>query len=148
MYKIYFLKGNHSSVWGSFWNEGKWGFKCCYSFVKVSYCTGATGRENFESTLSTKSESAFKKIDHDPNCSNSENDTDKPERKKHKKKKKKKDKKKHEDTEDFETQVAKAMEKQRKEEAELERTNERKRAYNSLSGGHDKTLTEAVSPKL
>merc|ERR1712001_713454 len=46
--------GNHSSVWGSFWHEGKWGFKCCYSFEKRSYCTGASGRDNFESSISNK----------------------------------------------------------------------------------------------
>jgi pre-mRNA-processing factor SLU7 len=26
---------NHSSVWGSYWDNGKWGYKCCHSFVKV-----------------------------------------------------------------------------------------------------------------
>jgi len=142
------MTGNHTSVWGSFWNEGKWGYKCCYSFVKNSWCTGAAGREHFHSSLSTKSASAFKITDHDTKASNSENDIDKSERKKHKKKKHKKDKKRHADTDDFESQVAKAMEKQRKEEAEMERNkDERKRAYNSISAGHDKELTEAVSPK-
>lgn len=28
---------NHTSVWGSFWKDAHWGFKCCYSFVKVSF---------------------------------------------------------------------------------------------------------------
>jgi len=27
---------NHTSVWGSFWANGSWGYKCCHSFVKVS----------------------------------------------------------------------------------------------------------------
>ena len=31
---------NHTSVFGSFWREGKWGYKCCHNFVKNSYCTG------------------------------------------------------------------------------------------------------------
>lgn len=26
---------NHTSVWGSYWQEGKWGYKCCHSFIKV-----------------------------------------------------------------------------------------------------------------
>lgn len=26
---------NHTSVWGSYWNGGKWGYKCCHSFIKV-----------------------------------------------------------------------------------------------------------------
>jgi len=24
---------NHKSVWGSYWHNGRWGFKCCHSFV-------------------------------------------------------------------------------------------------------------------
>ncbi|OWK54852.1 Pre-mRNA-splicing factor SLU7 [Lonchura striata] len=35
---------NHSCIWGSYW-KGKWGCKCCHSFVKYSYCTGEAGKE-------------------------------------------------------------------------------------------------------
>ena len=35
---------NHTSVWGSFWNEDRWGFACCHSFVRNSYCTGEAGK--------------------------------------------------------------------------------------------------------
>merc|ERR1712157_312458 len=38
------LIGNHTSVWGSWWSEGKWGYKCCHSTVKQSYCTGDAGK--------------------------------------------------------------------------------------------------------
>ncbi|GAB6023092.1 mRNA splicing protein [Chamberlinius hualienensis] len=38
---------NHKSVWGSFWKDGQWGYKCCYSFVKNSYCTGEAGKQTF-----------------------------------------------------------------------------------------------------
>lgn len=34
---------NHTSVWGSFWNAGKWGYACCKSTLKNSYCTGERG---------------------------------------------------------------------------------------------------------
>eukprot|EP00873_Tetraselmis_striata_P001944 jgi/Tetstr1/422208/TSEL_013060.t1 len=34
---------NHTSVWGSWWHDGQWGFACCHSLVKNSYCTGAAG---------------------------------------------------------------------------------------------------------
>ena len=34
---------NHTAVWGSFWKDGTWGYKCCHSFVKNSYCTGEKG---------------------------------------------------------------------------------------------------------
>lgn len=37
---------NHTSVWGSFYDRrtGKWGFKCCHSIIRNSYCTGEEGR--------------------------------------------------------------------------------------------------------
>jgi pre-mRNA-processing factor SLU7 len=35
---------NHTSVWGSFWREGQWGYACCHSLVKLSYCTGEAGK--------------------------------------------------------------------------------------------------------
>lgn len=31
--------GNHKSVWGSYWNNHRWGYQCCKSHVKQSYCT-------------------------------------------------------------------------------------------------------------
>ncbi len=44
--------GNHTSVWGSHWSEGRWGYHCCHSFVKNSYCTGAAGKKAGENNLS------------------------------------------------------------------------------------------------
>ncbi|XP_043196909.1 pre-mRNA-splicing factor SLU7-like [Amphibalanus amphitrite] len=35
---------NHTTVWGSYWRDGHWGYKCCYSLIKNSYCTGEAGR--------------------------------------------------------------------------------------------------------
>jgi pre-mRNA-processing factor SLU7 len=35
--------GNHTSVWGSWWDNFKWGYVCCHSTVKNSYCTGEEG---------------------------------------------------------------------------------------------------------
>eukprot|EP01114_Cavostelium_apophysatum_P014817 TRINITY_DN3932_c0_g1_i2.p1 TRINITY_DN3932_c0_g1~~TRINITY_DN3932_c0_g1_i2.p1 ORF type:complete len:539 (+),score=146.37 TRINITY_DN3932_c0_g1_i2:58-1617(+) len=35
--------GNHKSVWGSYWENGQWGFACCHQFHKNAYCTGAAG---------------------------------------------------------------------------------------------------------
>ncbi|GMT34778.1 hypothetical protein PFISCL1PPCAC_26075, partial [Pristionchus fissidentatus] len=34
---------NHSSIYGSFWANGRWGFRCCHSFVRQSYCIGEQG---------------------------------------------------------------------------------------------------------
>ncbi|KAH8661864.1 Pre-mRNA splicing Prp18-interacting factor-domain-containing protein [Xylariales sp. PMI_506] len=39
---------NHTSVWGSWWSHFKWGYACCHSFVKNSYCTGEEGIKAFE----------------------------------------------------------------------------------------------------
>lgn len=37
------LINNHTCIWGSYWKDGFWGYKCCHSMVKQSYCTGETG---------------------------------------------------------------------------------------------------------
>ena len=39
--------GNHSSVWGSHFSalSGLWGFACCHSSVKNSYCAGSAAIE-------------------------------------------------------------------------------------------------------
>lgn len=39
--------GNHTSVWGSWYSTTKmaWGFACCHSTTKQSYCTGKAGIE-------------------------------------------------------------------------------------------------------
>ncbi|KAK6341936.1 mRNA splicing protein [Orbilia blumenaviensis] len=39
---------NHTSVWGSWWQNFKWGYACCHSFVKNSYCTGEEGKRGME----------------------------------------------------------------------------------------------------
>ena len=36
---------NHTAVWGSYWQDGRWGFACCHGFSKNSYCTGDAGKE-------------------------------------------------------------------------------------------------------
>lgn len=39
------LINNHSSVWGSWWNEELgWGYKCCFSNEKQSMCLGEKGK--------------------------------------------------------------------------------------------------------
>lgn len=42
------MPNNHTSVFGSWWYEFKWGYACCYSTVKNSYCTGEDGKKAFE----------------------------------------------------------------------------------------------------
>ncbi|KAG5456192.1 MAG: SLU7 splicing factor [Olpidium bornovanus] len=45
--------GNHTSVWGSYWADGKWGFRCCHQFGKNAYCTGLAGIEAAEEAART-----------------------------------------------------------------------------------------------
>jgi len=44
--------GNHTSVWGSWWNadDGRWGYSCCKQSVRNAYCTGTavTAQETAE----------------------------------------------------------------------------------------------------
>ncbi|CAJ2503949.1 Uu.00g113430.m01.CDS01 [Anthostomella pinea] len=39
---------SHTSVWGSWWSNFRWGYACCHSFSKNSYCTGEDGRRAFD----------------------------------------------------------------------------------------------------
>ncbi|KAG9247398.1 Pre-mRNA splicing Prp18-interacting factor-domain-containing protein [Calycina marina] len=41
-----FIK-NHTSVWGSWWSNFRWGYACCNSLIKNSYCTGEEGKAAF-----------------------------------------------------------------------------------------------------
>eukprot|EP01060_Flectonema_neradi_P010713 TRINITY_DN1779_c3_g2_i1.p1 TRINITY_DN1779_c3_g2~~TRINITY_DN1779_c3_g2_i1.p1 ORF type:complete len:601 (+),score=143.71 TRINITY_DN1779_c3_g2_i1:40-1803(+) len=33
------FRNGHTTVWGSFWSAGSWGYKCCESLIKNSICT-------------------------------------------------------------------------------------------------------------
>jgi pre-mRNA-processing factor SLU7 len=39
---------NHTSVWGSWWSDFKWGYACCHQMIKNSYCTGEQGKIAFD----------------------------------------------------------------------------------------------------
>ncbi|KAL9148839.1 hypothetical protein ABFS82_12G069600 [Erythranthe guttata] len=36
---------NHSSIWGSWWKDGRWGYNCCHQTLRNTYCTGDAGIE-------------------------------------------------------------------------------------------------------
>ncbi|KAI9748753.1 MAG: mRNA splicing protein [Chaenotheca gracillima] len=42
------LLNNHTAVWGSWWKDFQWGYACCHSTVRNSYCTGEEGKKAFE----------------------------------------------------------------------------------------------------
>ncbi|WPH01639.1 Pre-mRNA splicing Prp18-interacting factor-domain-containing protein [Acrodontium crateriforme] len=48
MYPEDVMTNNHTYVWGSWWSDFKWGYACCHSFVKNSFCTGDEGRKAVE----------------------------------------------------------------------------------------------------
>lgn len=39
---------NHTCVWGSWWKDHQWGYKCCKQLIRNSYCTGSAGIEAAE----------------------------------------------------------------------------------------------------
>uniref|UniRef100_A0A672HCL1 Pre-mRNA-splicing factor SLU7 n=1 Tax=Salarias fasciatus TaxID=181472 RepID=A0A672HCL1_SALFA len=116
------LINNHTCIWGSYWKDGFWGYKCCHSMVKQSYCTGDTG-------VQIVSISSHLKMHRDK-------------LKEKKKKKKNKKNKKHssdssdsEDEEKKKEKLKKALEAEDKRVKHIEvimQLDERKRPYNSL----------------
>ncbi|TKX19021.1 pre-mRNA-splicing factor slu7 [Elsinoe australis] len=48
MYAEDVYTNNHTSVWGSWWKDFKWGYACCHSTIKNSYCVGEEGRKAIE----------------------------------------------------------------------------------------------------
>ncbi|ETN82284.1 Pre-mRNA-splicing factor SLU7 family protein [Necator americanus] len=55
---------NHTSVFGSYWKDGKWGYRCCHSFVKNSYCLkgeGSEAKEKVGDVVATKIDEASEK---------------------------------------------------------------------------------------
>lgn len=38
---------NHTSIFGSWWHNFTWGYACCHSTVRNSYCTGEEGKVAF-----------------------------------------------------------------------------------------------------
>lgn len=131
---------NHTSVWGSFWKGGQWGYKCCHSFIKNSYCLGEAGRLKEAIAISPIKESNKVKeeaSDDSVTSSSSENEeAEKNKRKSEKKKKKKikkKEKKRKHKTEKKGLVEAIKAEEQRQQEADiLLEIDERKRPYNSM----------------
>jgi pre-mRNA-processing factor SLU7 len=39
---------NHTSVFGSWWAQGQWGYQCCHSTVRNSWCAGEEGKRAFQ----------------------------------------------------------------------------------------------------
>lgn len=148
------LINNHISVWGSYWADGRWGYKCCHSFIKNSYCVGDTGKQIAASSMIIPSTSTgvghaeTPCISARPDSDNDNDDDDDEEDKKaddsdeettsskRSKKKKNKKNKKHKKSKTSEKDgLQKALEaedKHNKMAKEILNMNERKRPYNSM----------------
>lgn len=148
---------NHTTVWGSFWHAGKWGYKCCCSTIKESYCTGQAGIDAAKqrSLLSVAEEQEEEEEQEPPKSLLEEHQEKLKESKKKKKKKEKKKRRKKKkkqsssssssdsdegsDEEDLEKQKEKRLKKAMQKELEHQRKmdellaiDERKRPYNSM----------------
>ncbi|XWS39187.1 hypothetical protein CRYUN_Cryun18bG0028100 [Craigia yunnanensis] len=53
---------NHTSVWGSWWKDHQWGYKCCKQTVWNSYCTGAAGIEAAEAATDLMKANIARKV--------------------------------------------------------------------------------------
>ncbi|WOL20112.1 pre-mRNA-splicing factor SLU7 [Canna indica] len=63
---------NHTTVWGSWWKDHQWGYKCCKQTIRNSYCTGSAGIEAAEAAtelmkanLARKEASEDKPVQHE-----------------------------------------------------------------------------------
>ncbi|XP_030370521.1 pre-mRNA-splicing factor Slu7 [Scaptodrosophila lebanonensis] len=146
---------NHTTVWGSFWNAGRWGYKCCKSFIKNSYCVGMQEPEGYAeqqhggASTSTEAQSRLQVVEEiekptsevgSAPSSDSSSEGDEPEVvTKSKKKSKKRDKKKkareerkrknkHKESSKAET----SEEGHKNKKGPAEELDDRKRPYNSM----------------
>ena len=56
------LINNHISVWGSWWANFQWGYACCHSTIKNSYCTGEEGKLAFEEANQQRTGAKLKEL--------------------------------------------------------------------------------------
>ena len=54
---------NHTSIFGSWWSDGVWGYACCHQMVKNSYCTGTAGEQAQKDSLAQMQENMAAKAE-------------------------------------------------------------------------------------
>lgn len=129
---------NHTSVFGSFWENFTWGYACCHSFIKQSYCTGEAGKHAKKKEIPLELRNLTKSTDE------AEDNSKKSLVELHREKlaeKSKDGKKSSKDDDDDDGEAKKArLRKALEEEDERQRSmdkvlqsDERKRGYNSLN---------------
>ncbi|KAI8421454.1 hypothetical protein MSG28_009510 [Choristoneura fumiferana] len=169
------LINNHTSVWGSFWRDGQWGFKCCHSFIKMSYCVGEAGKsvvlevrddpkastsaelkespkkekDKKEKADSSSSDSSSSSSESEPDIRSKTEKTSKKKKKKSKKKRKKEKKeKKSKKDEDKLKKALEMEERQQKHASHLLSMDERKRPYNSMYEAKEPTEEEMEAYRM
>ncbi|EGC40297.1 hypothetical protein DICPUDRAFT_25406, partial [Dictyostelium purpureum] len=114
---------NHTSIWGSYWENGQWGFACCKQLVKNAYCTGEQD-ENNTTTTNTQSSSL---LEQHLNKLNEETPSSLKEKEKEKRRKEKKERKEKEE------KLKKAIKEEEDYNKKSQEKDERNIKYNSLS---------------
>lgn len=151
------LINNHTSIWGSYWKDFRWGYSCCHSFVKFSYCTGEAGKEIAGTDIcELEDEPAVDEIMTKPKTLVEMHLDKLNEDKKKKKKKKKKHKKSTDSDSDNEERIKReklkkalnAEEARLKHVQELLQIDERKRAYNSIYESKEPTEEEMEAYRM
>ncbi|ESO89806.1 hypothetical protein LOTGIDRAFT_124539 [Lottia gigantea] len=139
---------NHTSVWGSYWFNGQWGFSCCHSLVKESYCTGEAGKQASSSKeLMLQQQKEYDAEETPKSLMEKRKKKKKKEKKKKKKKKKNKDNSDSDSSEsdDSEEKLKKALKKEDAHNRDIEKLmalDERKRPYNSMFEAKEPTEEE------
>lgn len=138
---------NHTSVWGSYWQEGRWGYSCCHSFIRNSYCTGDAGKSTSVSgnlQITDPLTSAAKMIQEAEENGKSLMEIHQENRRKGKKREKSVD---EDDEETKREKLNKALRKEERNQQEADRLlamDERKRPYNSLKGDYRDVTEEEM----
>ncbi|XP_078589474.1 pre-mRNA-splicing factor SLU7-like [Branchiostoma floridae x Branchiostoma japonicum] len=144
------LINNHTAIWGSYWRDGRWGYRCCHSFVKMSYCTGEAGKQVARMEMADMELRNFgedQEEEDEEEAPKSLLEQHQEELKKNKKKKKKErldaEEKEKRDKEKKLKKALKAEEERDRSYQEIMKLDERKRPYNSLAAdSHEVTEEE------
>ncbi|KAL6080203.1 mRNA splicing protein [Balamuthia mandrillaris] len=146
------FRNNHTSVWGSYWESGEWGYACCKQTIRNSFCTGEAGRRAKEASnraqrtipppqqqqlqqQQVKKEEEEEEEEEDQK-QKADSKTSKNKSKSKSKKGKGKRRRSEDEEEDKDEKLRKAIEAEERRSKEYVEKDERKRAYNSLNSNN------------
>ncbi|MCP9264914.1 Pre-mRNA-splicing factor SLU7 [Dirofilaria immitis] len=131
---------NHKSVWGSYWKSGQWGYACCHSLMKNSYCLGEADAVPENELKEEGSSSA------DDESSSEVTDSEKDaEREREREKERQYELEKEKQEKELEHAIKKINEDRKNAEEQMD---DRKRRYHSSYDVNAPTLTEMEAYKL